>query len=69
MKSLYTFGEIIDKVNSNDYNAEMMLQHLIVRFAELEQERDEARRSAETLILAVPKELRNGFLPWGEGNE
>jgi len=71
MKSLYTFNEITDKINSNDYNAEMMLQHLIVRYKELEKERDEARRSAETLIkMWIPRELRYGFpLPWEEGTE
>jgi len=70
MKSLYTFNEIIDKINSHDYNTEMMLQHLIVRYKELEKERDEAREEAETFReISEHRELRDGLFPWEEGTE
>ena len=36
MKNLYTYKEIKDKINSGDYNAEMLLQHLLLRYEELE---------------------------------
>ena len=32
----YTVSEIREKVASNDYSAELMLQHLLIRVAELE---------------------------------
>ena len=62
MKSLYTFNEIIDKINSHDYNTEMMLQHLIVRYKELENERDESRRQAR----CVRAFYEGQFLPLGD---
>ena len=46
MKNLYTYKEIKEKIKSNDYNAEMLLMHLLTNFEKLEQERDEARRIA-----------------------
>jgi len=70
MKSLYTFNEIIDKINSNDYNAEMMLQHLIVRYKELEKERDEARQEVKTIIkMWVPINFRKSFFSLEKGGK
>jgi len=43
MKNLFTYKEIKEKIKSNDYNAEMLLMHLLTNFEKLEQERDEAR--------------------------
>lgn len=69
MKSLYTFEEIIDKVNSNDYNAEMMLQHFIVRYAELEKKLVEARIEADIVRSFLDADYARWTFPWEEGNE
>jgi len=55
--SAYELGQTIDAA--------------IEQLQTLEKERDEARRSAETLIkMWIPRELRYGFpLPWEDGNE
>lgn len=36
IKQLYTIDEIRKKISSNEYNAEMLLQHAMVNIAELE---------------------------------
>lgn len=42
MKDVLTIQEIKDKIASNDYNAELLLQHLVIRVDELEQFLDNA---------------------------
>lgn len=37
MKDVLTIQEIKDKIASNDYNAELLLQHLVIRVDELAQ--------------------------------
>jgi hypothetical protein len=51
----YTIAEIRDKVASHHYNAELMLQHLLIRVEELEKEID-ARPHRETW-LSLKEEL------------
>ena len=71
MKNLYTYKEIKDKIKSNDYNAEMLLMHLLLRYEEIENERDEARELAVKLreyYEGEPDSLDDLF-PWEKGTE
>lgn len=54
MKNLYTYKQIKDKIETCDYSSEMLLMHLLLRYEELEKERDEARREAE-MVRDYPK--------------
>ena len=53
MKNLFTYKEIKEKIKSNDYNAEMLLMHLLTNFEKLEQERDEVRRELQGVKLRL----------------
>jgi len=66
MKNLYTYKEIKEKIKSNDYNAEMLLMHLLLNFEKLEQERDEARRIANRWRSGTSQKWT---FPWEEGSE
>jgi len=66
MKNLYTYKEIKEKIKSNDYNAEMLLMHLLLNFEKLEQERDEARRIANRWRSGTS---RKWTFPWEKGIE
>jgi len=66
MKNLYTYKEIKEKIKSNDYNAEMLLMHLLLNFEKLEQERDEARRIANRWRSGTSQKWT---FPWEKGIE
>lgn len=66
MKNLYTYKEIKEKIKSNDYNAEMLLMHLLTNFEKLEQERDEARRIANRWRSGTSQKWT---FPWEKGIE
>jgi hypothetical protein len=70
MKNLYTYKEIRDKINSGDNikltTIEKMLRHLLMQYACLEWERDEARKKA---VLLRDHYEEGNFLPWEKGKE
>jgi hypothetical protein len=66
MKNLFTYKEIKEKIKSNDYNAEMILMHLLLNFEKLEQERDEARRIANRWRSGTSQKWT---FPWEKGSE
>lgn len=70
MRNLYTYKEIKDKIKSNDYNAEMLLMHLLTNFEKLEQERDEAREEAE-IVRALYSNATGvaGTFPWDKDSK
>ena len=70
MKNLYTYKEIKDKIKSNDYNAEMLLMHLLLNFEKLEKERDEAREEAE-IVRALYSDATGitGTFPWDKDSK
>ena len=71
MKNLYTYKEIKDKIKSNDYNAEMLLQHLLLNFEEIERGRDKARELAVQLreYYEGDPEFSDDLFPWEKGIE
>ena len=66
MRNLFTYKEIKEKIKSNDYNAEMLLMHLLTNFEKLEQERDEARRIANRWRSGTSQKWT---FPWEKGIE
>ena len=70
MKNLFTYKEIKEKIKSNDYNAEMLLMHLLLNFEKLEQERDEAREEAE-IVRALYSNATGvtGTFPWDKDSK
>jgi len=70
MKNLYTYKEIKEKIKSNDYNAEMLLMHLLTNFEKLEQERDQAREEAE-IVRALYSNATGvtGTFPWDKDSK
>lgn len=75
MKNLYTYKEIKDKIKSNDYNAEMLLQHLLLRYEEIEKELNhtlgqvEGYKEANEMITKIHVDTIRDLLPWEKGTE
>lgn len=56
-KDIYTVQEIRSQIASNDYNAEMMLQHLLLRYDELEKKY--AQAVSRQVIINEDDQLRD----------
>ena len=52
----YTIAEIRAKIASHDYNAEMMLQHLMIRVEELEEKLESAKS-----YISILEDCQDGY--------
>ena len=74
IQAVMAAAEIIVTLESGDYSAEMMMQHLVRHHNRLEQERNDAREELEqikTILadpLAVHMNMMRGTIKWTPAN-